>query len=251
MEEGRASWFFNAASALTLTFQQQQLLINLGQQVRGQSSVVAPARRRMIGVIADGIASGVFDEQRIEAGLTEIAAASRERQPSVAQALAELHAGLSPAQRQSVVESIRQAMSGSSAQLRDERDQVRQRVNALTADAGLTTEQQQQIDAQIVNSFQKYATDLQTEAQARRKQLDALCQAFTGIYFEPTPDSVSSIPDLVAKTNRLVAFARALTALLTPAQRTRVAATLRQQTSPDSEAAAALPSPSGALYGAR
>jgi hypothetical protein len=242
MEEGRASWFFNAASALTLSFDQQELLIQAGQQVRAESEAVGAARRKMIGIIADGVASGVFDDQRIDAGLAEIASAANERLPAVAQALGQLHAGLSPDQRKSVVGSIQQALYASS-QPKNEREQVRKRVDSVTAEAGLTAEQQQQIDAQIVSSFKKYAPDLQEEVQARRKQLDVLCQQFTGIYFQPAPESLSAVSDLIPKTNRLVALARALTGLLTPAQRTRVAAVLRQQSNPDGEAAALAPGP--------
>jgi len=237
LEEGRASWFFNAASALTLSFDQQKLLIQVGQEVRGESAAVGAARRKMIEIIADGVASGTFDDQRIDAGLAEIATASNERLPAVAQALTQLHAGLTPDQRKSVVGSIQQAMVNAS-QPKDEREQVQKRVNAVTSEAVLTAEQEQQVNAQIVNSFKKYAPDLQEEAQARRKQLDALCQQFTGIYFQPPPESLSALSDLLPKTNRLVAFARTLTGLLTPAQRTRVAAVLRQQANPDSEATA-------------
>jgi len=237
LEEGRASWFFNAASALKLSFDQQKLLIQVGQEVRAESAAVGAARRKMIGIIADGMASGTFDDQRIDAGLAEIATASNERLPAVAQALTQLHAGLSPDQRKSVVGSIQQAMVNAS-QPKKEREQVQKRVNAVIAEAGLTPEQEQQVNAQIVDSFKKYAPDLEEEAQARRKQLDALCQQFAGIYFQPTPESLSSLSDLLPKTNRLVAFARTLTGLLTPAQRTRVAAVLRQQANPDSGASA-------------
>jgi len=250
MEEGRASWFFNAASALKLSFDQQQLLIQAGQTVRAESEAVSAARRRMIGIIADGVASGVFDDHRIDTGLAEIAAASNERLPAVAQALGQLHAGLSPDQRKSVVGSIQQALYASS-QPKNEREQVKKRVDSVTAEAGLTAEQQQQIDAQIVNGFKKYATDLQEEVQARRKQLDALCQQFTGVYFQPSPESLSAVSDLIPKTNRLVALARALTGLLTPAQRTRVAAVLRQQSNPDGEANALGPGPAGVTLRSR
>jgi Spy/CpxP family protein refolding chaperone len=233
LEEGRASWFLNAASALTLSFNQQQMLIEIGQLVRAQSEQVAAARRRLLAILADAIASGRFDDARVNAGLDEVVAAARARQPAVVQALMQLHAGLSPTQRQSVVGSVREAMSNRSAQFKSERDQVRSRVDSVTADVGLTPEQNSQLQADIVEGFKSYAPDLQEEMQARAKQLDALCQAFLGIYFEPAPATVDSVPDLLAKSNRLIAFARKLTSILTPKQRERVAASLRQTTSTD------------------
>jgi hypothetical protein len=233
LEEGRAAWFLNGASALQLSFAQQQMLIETGQLVRAQSEQVAAARRRLLAIIADAIASGTFADARINAGLEEVAAAARERQPAVVQALMRLHAGLSPAQRQSVVGSIHEAMSNRSAQFRTERDQVRQRVDSVTADVGLTPAQASQIQTQIVESYQSYAPDLRDELQARAKQLDALCQAFVGIYFEPAPSTTDAVPDLLAKSNRLIAFARTLTGILTPTQRDQVAATLRQRATID------------------
>jgi Spy/CpxP family protein refolding chaperone len=233
LEEGRASWFLNAASALKLSFDQQQMLIEVGQLVRAQSEEVATARRRLLAIIADAIASGKFDQARINGGLEEVAAAARERQPAVVQALMRLHAGLSPTQRQSVVGSVHEAMSNRSAQFKGERDQVRQRVDSVTADVGLTQEQSSQIQKEIVDGFQSYAPDLREELQARTEQLDGLCQAFLSIYFEPAPSMVDAVPDLLAKSNRLIAFAQKLTSVLTSKQRDQVAASLRQTASID------------------
>jgi Spy/CpxP family protein refolding chaperone len=233
LDEGSAAWFLNATSALTLSYDQQALLLKVGQTVRAQSEPVQVARRQLLGLLLDGIASGTFDDARIAATVQQVVSAAEGRGPAVVQALMQLHQGLSPTQRQTVASTILQAVNGQAAQPTSERQQLQQRVDSLTAGVGLTQAQSDQIRSTIVESFQAYAPDLQEEAERRRKQLGGLAQGFPAIYFEPSPANVTSALDLEAKSKRLVAFARALTPILTPAQRQQVAALIRQRNSID------------------
>jgi|GEM_PF-6216483 len=233
LDEGNAAWFLNATSALTLSYDQQALLLKVGQTVRAQSEPVQVARRQLLGLLLEGIASGTFDDARIDAAIQQIVVAAEARGPAVVQGLMQLHQGLSPTQRQTVASTINQAVNGSAAQPKSEREQLQQRVDSLTAGVGLTQAQSEQIRTTIVDSFQAYAPDLQAEAQLRRKQLGGLAQGFPGLYFEPSPANVTSAWDLQAKSKRLVAFAKALTSILTPGQRQQVAALIRQRNSID------------------
>lgn len=233
IEEGSAAWFLNAVSSLTLSFEQQQLLISVRQEVSSRSELVNIARRRLLGLVADGIASGTFDDARLGAALEEIVAAAKERAPAVVDALTRLHAGLTPAQRKSVVETINAVLSIQASQAGGEREQLQQRVNSLTARVGLTAAQTAQLKSDILDGFRNYAPDLQEEADLRRKKLGGLAQAFAGVYFEPTVADVSAASDLEAKAQRLIAFARKLSGILTPEQRIRVATALRERASWD------------------
>jgi Spy/CpxP family protein refolding chaperone len=233
MEEGNAAWFLNAVSSVTLSYEQQQLQISVRQQVSARSELVAIARRRLVGLVADGIASGTFDDARLGAALEEILAAAEQRGPAVVEALLRLHQGLTPAQRASVAGTVTAGISLQAGQAGGEREQVQQRVNSLTASVTLTAAQTAQMKADIIDVFRRYAPDLVEEADIRRQQLGKLAQAFAGTYFEPTLASVSATSDLEAKAQRLVAFARTLSKILTPEQRLQVAAALRQRPSPD------------------
>jgi hypothetical protein len=210
LDEGSAAWFLNATSALTLSYDQQALLLKVGQTVRAQSEPVQVARRQLLGLLLEGIASGTFVE-----------------------ALMQLHQGLSPTERQTVASTINQAVNGQASQAKSEREQLQTRVDSLTAGVGLTPAQSEQIRSTILDSFQAYAPDLQQEAVRRRKQLGGLAQGFPALYFEPSPANVTSAWDVEAKSQRLVAFARALTPILTPGQRQQVAALIRQRNSID------------------
>lgn len=233
MEEGSAAWFLNAVSSLTLSFEQQQLQISVREQVSSRSELVNIARQRLVGLVADGIASGRFDDARLGAALEEILAAAKERAPAVVEALTRLHAGLTLAQRKSVVETINAAISIQASQSGGEREQLQQRVKSLTAEAALTPAQSAQLKSDILDGFRNYAPDLQEEADLRRQKMGALAQAFAGIYFQPTVANVSAASDLEAKAQRLIAFARKLSGILTPEQRTVVAAALRERASWD------------------
>lgn len=233
MEEGNAAWFLNAVSAVQLSFEQQQLQISVREQVTARSELVAIARRRLVGLVADGIASGTFDDARLGAALEEILTAAEQRGPAVIEALLRLHQGLTPAQRASVAGTVTEGISLQASQSRGEREQVQQRVNSLTASITLSEPQKAALKSDIIDAFRRYAPDLVEEADIRRQQLGKLAQAFAGTYFEPTVTSVSATSDLEAKSQRLIAFARTLSKILTPEQRVQVAAALRQRASPD------------------
>ncbi len=233
LDEGSAAWFFNATSALTLSYQQQGLLLKLSQTLRAQSEPVQVARRELLGLVVEGISSGTFDDNRIAAVIQQIVAAAEARGPAVVQALGQLHSGLTVEQRQTVASTISQGIAGQQGHSKSERDQLQQRVDGLMAGIGLTDAQAAQIRSTIIDSFHTYAPDLQEEATRRRKELGGLSQAFATLYFEPVVANVTAAWDLQGKSQRLVAFARALTSILTPAQRQQVAARIRQRNSID------------------
>ena len=233
LDEGLASWFFNATSALQLSYTEQDQLLKLGQTLRAESEGVQVARRQLLGLLLEGIASGNFDEARLTAQIQTIVSASEERGPAVAQALLELYRSLDQTQRASVASSVKQAVNGQAAQPKDERKQLQQRVDSLTRGVGLTDAQSQQIRTSITDSYRTFSPDLQEEAAQRRKQLNGLATGFAGLYFEPTVANVTTAWDLKGKSERLVAFSRTLTAILTPPQRQQVAALIRQRNSID------------------
>ncbi len=233
LDEGSAAWFFNATSALTLSYDQQAMLLKLGQTLRAESEPVQVARRELLGLVLEGISSGTFDEARITAQIQRVVTAAEARGPAVVQALTQLHQSLTPTERQTVSSTINQGLYSQSAQPRSKRQQLQQRVETLTSGVGLTEAQSTQIRTTITDSFHSYAPDLQEEAELRRKQLGGLSKGFSGIYFEPAVENVTSAWDLQGKSTRLVAFARALTAILTPDQRQQVAALIRQRNSID------------------
>jgi Spy/CpxP family protein refolding chaperone len=229
IEEGSMAWFLIAASSVTLSYDQQQLLISVRQEVTSQSAPVNAARQRLVGLVANGVESGTFDDAAIGAALQEMTAAAEARRPAVVDALVRLHAGLSPEQRKSIWQTISQGISSEAVQTKSEQEQVQRRVDSLTAGVGLTSEQRARVKSDIVDGFHQFAPVLDQEADVRRKQLGGLAQGFAGFYFQPTVENVSSAWDLEGKSKRLIAFARTLTPILTPAQRTQVAALVRER----------------------
>jgi Spy/CpxP family protein refolding chaperone len=229
MEEGSAAWFLTAASSVKLSYDQQQLLIDVRQEVSGQSEAVNGARQKLVAKMADGIASGVFDDAAITAALQGVLAAAEQRGPAVVVGLTRLHAGLSPEQRTQISQTIMQGISSQAAQTTNEREQVQKRVDSLTRDVGLSAAQTAQIKSDIIDGFHNFAPDLNEEAEVRRKQLGGLAQGFAGFYFMPVVANVSAAWDLEGKSKRLIAFAKALTVILTPEQRTQVAALVRER----------------------
>jgi len=229
MEEGSTAWFLVAASQVKLSYDQQQLLISVRQEVSGRSEAVNAARQKLVALVADGIASGAFDDAAINAALQALLTAAQERGPAVVDALTRLHAGLSPDQRKLISQTIMQGISSQAAQTKNEQEQVQRRVDSLTQGVGLTAAQSAQVKSQIIDGFHNFAPDLNEEADTRRKQLGGLAQGFAGFYFQPVVANVSAAWDLEGKSKRLIAFSRTLTGILTPAQRTQVAALVRER----------------------
>lgn len=229
LEEGSTAWFLIAASSVTLSYDQQQLLISVRQEVSSKSASVNVARERLVGLVADGVASGTFDEPAIGATLQEMTAAAEARGPAVVDALMRLYAGLNEDQRKAMAQTIAQGISSQATQTQTEKDQVQRRVDSLTVGVGLTPDQSARVKSDIVGGFHQFAPELNEEAEMRRKQLGGLAQGFAGFYFQPTVENVSAAWDLQAKSKRLIAFARTLTSILTPAQRAQVAALLRER----------------------
>ena len=233
LDEGAAAWFFNATSALQLSYGQQDWFLKLSQGLRAESEPVKVARRELLGLLLEGMEAGTFDDGRIAAAVQKIIVTAEARGPAVVEALTQLHEGLNPTQRQTIASTVLQGLHSQAAQPAGERDQLQKRINGLTQGISLTAEQSAQIRTRITDSFHSYAPDLQQEAERRRKQFGGLSQGFASIYFQPEVANVTTAWDVQSKSERLVAFFRALTAILTPAQRQQVAARIRQRNSID------------------
>jgi uncharacterized membrane protein len=229
LDEGMAAWFLVAASSVTLSYDQQNLLISVRQEVSAKSSAVNTARQKLVGLVADGVASGTFDDKAIDATLQEMTAAAEARDPAVVDALMRLHAGLAPDQRKSMAQTIAQGISSLTGQSKTEREQLQRRVDSLTANVGLTQEQTARVKSQILDAYKQFAPELNDEAATREKQLGGLSQGFAQFYFQPTVANVSAAWDLLPKSTRLIAFARTLSGILNPSQRTQVAKLIRER----------------------
>jgi len=229
LDEGIAAWFLVAASSVTLSYDQQQLLITVRQEVSARSSLVNAARQKLVGLVADGVASGTFDDKAIAATMQAMIEAAEARGPAVVDALNRLHAGLSPEQRKSMAQTIAQGISSEAAQTKTEREQLQRRVDSLTANVGLTQDQTARVKSDILDAYKQFAPDFNEEASARQKQLGGLSQGFAGFYFQPTVENVRTAWDLEAKSKRLIAFARTLSGILNPSQRAQVAALIRER----------------------
>jgi uncharacterized membrane protein len=229
LDEGIAAWFLTAASSVTLSYDQQNLLISVRQEVTAKSSLVNAARQKLVGLVADGVAKGTFDDQAIAATLQEMTAAAEARDPAVVDALTRLHAGLSPDQRKSMAQTIAQGISSLAAQSKTEREQLQRRVDSLTANVGLTPDQTARVKSDILDAYKQFSPELTDEAAIREKQLGGLSQGFAGFYFQPTVANVSAAWDLLPKSKRLIAFAKTLSGILNPSQRTQVAALIRER----------------------
>ena len=229
LDEGMAAWFLVAASSVTLTYDQQNLLISVRQEVSSKSTLVNAARQKLVGLVADGVANGTFDDKAIGATLEEMTAAAEARDPAVVDALTRLHAGLSPDQRKSMAQTIAQGISSLASQTKTERDQLQRRVDSLTANVGLSQDQTARVKSEILDAYKQFAPELNDEASIRQKQLGGLSQGFAGFYFQPTVANVSAAWDLLPKSKRLIAFARTLAGILNPSQRMQVAALIRER----------------------
>jgi len=180
--------------------------------------------------VAEGVAAGSVDLAKVDGLIAQLDAASGGVRACSAEALNQLHAILSPSEREELIEKV-QAHWEVWRQVNQEDTGDRTaggRLAALASEVNMTADQIQQAAAAL-------HTALPARAGAfDRTKVDGDVQAFAAAFVSPTFDArATAMGERVRLSShgatRMAIFYETVTPLLTPAQRAELAEHLRQR----------------------
>ena len=194
-----------------------------------------PAReveRNLTKVLADGIAAGALDQAKLDAAAAQVASAAERVHAATGEALNQLHALLSPAERAQLVDKVKahaEVWRNVNHEAAPGGREPGGRLAELTKDLGLTPDQVEKIGAALKGSAQGVRGHFREQAM---KRLDAFEAAFVADKFDAAALKAGAADDghLAAHgSKRMQHFYETALPLLTPEQRAKLADHLRER----------------------
>jgi Spy/CpxP family protein refolding chaperone len=229
---GFAMFIAMSADLLGTTPEQSAAITKIQADLRATMLPAHDAEKGVLLTLADGIASGTIDKGKVDAATAKLSAAVTGIHVLVADSLNQLHATLTPPQRIALVDKLEahfQVWSGLNSPEGSEGDTHRGLLEKLTKELALSPDQVEKIRASITSSKDGTAKPFdRTEAEAHLK---AFGTAFENDTFDAktlTTDATVNAHIAVWGSTRVVHFYEAVTPVLTPEQRTKLADSLRR-----------------------
>jgi Spy/CpxP family protein refolding chaperone len=230
---GFVGFVIGATETIGVSPEQQAKLDAVKADFRAKVEPVRVANGGVMAVLADGIASGTIDQTKVDAALAVVAASAGAVHAATIDALNQLHAILTPEQRAALCDKIeahwtvwKESNAGDQA---TDNAKPNGHINHLAKEIGLAPDQ-----------VAKTQANLAALAPAARGPFDASAaeahwKAFSSAFLADPFDAktlVTANPANSAISSwgaaRMVRFYQALNPVLTPDQRTKVAAALRE-----------------------
>jgi Spy/CpxP family protein refolding chaperone len=199
---------------------------------------MAPARdaeHDLLSTIADGVAAGKIDPATVDASVAKIATASAGIHTATLDAVTQLHDALSPVERAALVDKVKAHWEVWHKVNVDEKSGSKDkgtRLDRLTELLALTPDQVTKIGTAL--SAETPVTP-QTDPKAVDTYIDAFSTAFLADKFDPKALAApaTGAAGHIARhgAGRLAHFYEAITPILTPDQRTKLATHLRERLS--------------------
>jgi Spy/CpxP family protein refolding chaperone len=217
---------------LGVTPEQQATIEKIQATLRSKLQPARTADKKIIGLLADGIAAGKIDKAKVDAAIAQLDATSGTVHAATVEALDQLHAALNDAQRSALVDKVKahwqvwQQANESTAGGNEAPEHGR--LDDLTRDLSLTPDQVEKIrtDLHAVKTPEHLDPDKVTA------RLDAFGTAFESPTFEAKTLKGSEFNPHLASwgATRMARFYETATPALTPDQRTKLAEHLREHT---------------------
>jgi Spy/CpxP family protein refolding chaperone len=195
------------------------------------------AEAALLNVVADGVAAGSIDQAKVDAAITKMADVSTQMDDATNEEINKLHAVLQPPERQALalkVQAHYEIWFKANAEEAAQPNQEMQggHIQHLAQILGLTPDQVQKIDAAFTQSMATaFSGKDKFDGKAAEQHMNAFISAFPGDTFDAktltTADKANSSV-AVWGARRMVRMYQAMTPILTPDQRTKLAALLRE-----------------------
>ncbi len=205
---------------------------------------VHAAQQNVLSLLADGVAAGKVDTKKVDAAVAQVDTASVAAEAASADALNQLHATLSPLERQALMDKLN-AHWGVWKQANSEDQPPNGKggdhFTMLTRDLNLTTDQTNQLKTAYMTNLGNDKTPKLNPADVD-SHLQALTTSFESNTFDAKTLNGMPFGDahLASRGEKsMVAFYEAAAPILTADQRTKVAQKLRDHSTQESGAGAA------------
>ena len=197
---------------------------------------MAPARdaeHDVLATIADGVAAGKIDTAKVETAIGKVATASATLHTATSDALTQLHDALSPVERVALVDKVKahwEVWQNVNVAEQAGSKEKGARLAKLTELLALTPDQVETISKSL-------SAEVPATPQTDPKAVDTLIQAFATAFEADKFDAKSLATTGTAAAGhvarhggaRMARFYEAVTPVLTPDQRTKLAADLRER----------------------
>ena len=197
---------------------------------------MAPARdaeHDVLAAIADGVAAGKIDTAKVDTAIGKVATASAAIHVATSDALMQLHDALAPTERAALVDKVKahwEVWQNVNVAEQGGSKEKGSRLAKLTELLGLAPDQVETISKSL--SAEVPATP-QTDPKAVDAHIQAFATAFVADKFDPKSlaTTATAAAGHVARHGgaRMARFYEAVTPVLTPDQRTKLAADLRER----------------------
>jgi Spy/CpxP family protein refolding chaperone len=227
-----------AIETVGITPEQQAQVDKIKADLKAKMQPVHDAQKTVLLALADGVAAGTIDTAKVDGTVAGVTAAASQVQGATAAELNALHAVLRPEQRAALVDKVEahfmvwMESNGDQAAAAKEHEQGGH-IAHLAKELTLTNDQVDKLKASFASSI---AAHEQAHGKFDASVAEAHMKAFGAAFAADTFDAASlqttahtSIPTW--GVTRMVRFYEALTPVLTPEQRTKVADKLRAHAS--------------------
>jgi Spy/CpxP family protein refolding chaperone len=235
---GLTSFISMAVDTLGLDEAKRASVEKIQSDLRAKTAPAREAENEVLAAIADGVAAGKLDTAKINAAVEKHAAASTGLHEATADALTQLHDALTPAERAALVDKVKAHWDVwhkvNVEEKAGNKDEKAGHLAKLTKLLSLTPDQVDKISAALAPET---PVTPKTDPKAEDAHLQSFATAFLADKFDAKSlaSSATASAGHVARHGggRLVRFYAAVTPVLTPEQRTTLAAEIREHANDD------------------
>jgi len=217
---------------LGVTSEQRATIEGIQTALRAKLEPARAADRKVIELLADGIAAGKIDKAKVDAAVAQLEAVSGAVHAATVEALGKLHAALTEPQRAALVDKVQAHwqvwQQANEAGAAGPEPHEHGRLEALTKDLSLTPDQVEKIRSNLHSAMANAREHLDPE------KVTARINAFAAAFEAPTFDAKTLKPGELNlhlaswAAARMARFYEIATPVLTPEQRTKLAEHVRE-----------------------
>jgi len=234
---GLTTFISMAIDTLGLDEAKKAQITTIQSDLRAKTAPARDAEHDLLSTIADGVAAGKIDTAKVDAAVEKGATASAGIHAATADAMTQLHDALSPAERAALVDKVNAHWAVWHKVNVEEKAGTKEKGGRLAKLTELLTLTPDQVD-KISSAL---SADAPVTPKNDPKAADAHIQAFATAFVAEKFDAKSLAPPATASAGhvarhggaRLARFYEAVTPVLTPQQRTTLAAQIRERLNDD------------------
>ncbi len=230
--QGFAGFLISAVETVGIGPDQQTAVDAARKEFHQKTKPLHEAEKALRDVVADGVAAGTLDKAKVDAAVAKSATAATAAQAATVELLDKLHATLRPEQRAALVDKVDAHWSAwrETNEKGTEGGKPDRHLKHIAKELNLTKDQVDKVHAALEASnkdIKKPFDPAATEAYIKAFDAAFVADKFDGKKLPAAgPDSARIV---TWGADRMTAFYSALTAVLTPAERTTVADKLRKR----------------------